>query len=168
MRASRELLATVAGIYSDGVSLIFDGQEAATAKHYKVSTTASVSVGSRVKVVQMDGTLIVEYSIGDAPTPQGGTVFTPSVSAAGVISWTNNGGLPNPPPRSIKGPAGNTGPAGPAGDTGPAGPAGPAGEDGATPVRGVDYWTAADQASIVGDTIDALIAELPIWEGGEF
>ena len=27
-----------------------------------------------------------------------GAVFTPSISAAGIISWTNNGGLPNPEP----------------------------------------------------------------------
>lgn len=35
-----------------------------------------------------------------------GPVFTPSVSAAGVISWTNNGGLPNPTSRNITGPQG--------------------------------------------------------------
>ena len=32
-----------------------------------------------------------------------GTTFTPSVSAAGVISWTNDGGKQNPPSVSIKG-----------------------------------------------------------------
>lgn len=32
-----------------------------------------------------------------------GTTFTPSVSAAGVISWTNDGGKPNPAPVNIKG-----------------------------------------------------------------
>lgn len=35
-----------------------------------------------------------------------GPVFTPSVSAAGVISWTNNGGLSNPTSRNITGPQG--------------------------------------------------------------
>lgn len=38
-----------------------------------------------------------------------GTTFTPSVSAAGVISWTNDGGLENPPPVNIKGPKGEPG-----------------------------------------------------------
>ena len=38
-----------------------------------------------------------------------GTTFTPSVSAAGVISWTNDGGKQNPPSRSIKGDKGDTG-----------------------------------------------------------
>lgn len=45
-----------------------------------------------------------------------GTTFTPSVSAAGEISWTNDGGLANPDPVNIKGPQG------PQGQTGPAGP----------------------------------------------
>ena len=35
-----------------------------------------------------------------------GATFTPSVSSAGVISWTNNKGLPNPTSRNIKGPQG--------------------------------------------------------------
>lgn len=38
-----------------------------------------------------------------------GTTFTPSVSEAGVISWTNDGGLDNPEPVSIKGPKGEPG-----------------------------------------------------------
>lgn len=32
-----------------------------------------------------------------------GTTFTPSVSEDGIISWTNNGGLENPPPVKIMG-----------------------------------------------------------------
>lgn len=32
-----------------------------------------------------------------------GTTFTPSVDNDGNISWTNNGGLPNPPTKNIKG-----------------------------------------------------------------
>lgn len=38
-----------------------------------------------------------------------GTTFTPSVSEAGVISWTNDGGLENPSPVNIKGPEGEPG-----------------------------------------------------------
>ena len=37
-----------------------------------------------------------------------GVTFTPTVSADGVISWTNDGGLENPEPVSIKGPVGPT------------------------------------------------------------
>lgn len=54
------------------------------------------------------------------------------------------------------GPTGATGPAGPTGATGPAGPAGPTGATGRTPVKGVDFWTDADQESIVQDVIAAL------------
>ncbi|OUO36405.1 hypothetical protein B5F88_13885 [Flavonifractor sp. An306] len=41
-----------------------------------------------------------------------GYVFTPSVSAEGVVSWTNNGDLPNPDPVDIMGPEGPRGPQG--------------------------------------------------------
>ena len=43
------------------------------------------------------------------PTGPTGPYFTPSVSSEGVISWTNNGGLPNPSSVNIKGPTGNPG-----------------------------------------------------------
>ena len=38
-----------------------------------------------------------------------GTTFTPSVSADGTLSWSNDGGLPNPDPVNIRGPAGTPG-----------------------------------------------------------
>lgn len=38
-----------------------------------------------------------------------GYTFTPAVSSAGVISWTNNGGLTNPTSVNIKGPKGDKG-----------------------------------------------------------
>ena len=50
-----------------------------------------------------------------------GVTFTPHVSDQGIISWTNDGGLPNPAPVNI------TGPQGPKGDTGAQGPRGPVG-----------------------------------------
>ena len=68
--------------------------------------------------------------------PQGvggrdGVTFTPSVSAAGDLSWSNDGGLANPETVNLKGPKGDTGlqgpigPQGPKGDKGDTGPAGP-------------------------------------------
>lgn len=59
-----------------------------------------------------------------------GATFTPSVSAAGVISWTNDKGLPNPSPVYIKGPQGAQGPRGLQGEAGPQGPQGEKGEKG--------------------------------------
>ena len=44
------------------------------------------------------------------------------------------------------------------------GDTGAAGADGYTPVKGTDYWTAADKAEIVADTL----AALPTWTGGSY
>ena len=63
------------------------------------------------------------------PGPQGpanGATFTPSVSADGVLSWTNDHSLENPDPVNIKGPKGDKG------DAGTQGPKGDQGEKGAT------------------------------------
>ena len=45
----------------------------------------------------------------DGAPGQDGASFTPHVSAAGVLSWTNDGGKQNPASVSIKGPAGAAG-----------------------------------------------------------
>ena len=66
-----------------------------------------------------------------------------------------------------RGPEGPQGIQGEKGDTGPQGIQGIQGEKGEagyTPVRGTDYWTAADQASIVDDVLTAL----PTWNGGSY
>lgn len=62
-----------------------------------------------------------------------GAVFTPTVSSAGLLSWSNNGGLSNPASVNIKGPKGDkgaTGAQGPKGATGATGPQGPKGDTG--------------------------------------
>jgi len=58
------------------------------------------------------------------------TIFIPDVSHLGIISWSNNGGLPNPAPIDIMGPTGLMGVEGPQGDTGPQGATGPTGIQG--------------------------------------
>lgn len=63
-----------------------------------------------------------------------GAVFTPSVAADGTLSWTNNGGLDNPTAVNIKGPQGEPG---------------TNGADGRTPVKGQDYFTAADKNEMI-------------------
>lgn len=78
-----------------------------------------------------------------------GATFFPSVSEEGVISWTNNGGLPNPEPVNIKG------------DPGKDGVDGNPGADGYTPVKGTDYWTDSDKTEMV----NAVIAALPVYNG---
>lgn len=53
----------------------------------------------------------------DGSNGQDGATFTPAVSKAGTLTWTNNGGLPNPDPVDIMGPTGATGAPGPVGAT---------------------------------------------------
>lgn len=50
------------------------------------------------------------------------------------------------------------------GEKGEPGEKGDTGQPGYTPVRGTDYWTAADQTAIV----NAVLAALPAWEGGSY
>ena len=66
-------------------------------KSYKL--TLSLSDGSTINA----GTITAPQG----PNGANGVTFTPSVSSAGVLSWTNNGGLTNPSPISIKGPKGD-------------------------------------------------------------
>ena len=99
----------------------------------------------------------------DGTNGRDGVTFTPAMSAAGDLSWTNDGGKANPQTVNLKGPKGDTGTRGPAGadgakgDTGPEGPrglqgkTGPAGADGKTPVKGTDYFTPADVNEIAAE-----------------
>lgn len=50
------------------------------------------------------------------------------------------------------------------GDTGATGADGKDGTNGKTPIKGTDYWTEADKAEIVNDTL----AALPKWTGGNY
>lgn len=65
----------------------------------------------------------------------------------------------DPGPQGIQGPPGadgQDGEQGPQGPQGIQGPQGPAGQDGYTPIKGTDYWTAADKQEIVNDVLAAL------------
>ena len=95
-----------------------------------------------------------------------GTTFTPSLSASGDLSWTNDGGLANPSTVNIKGPQGIQGEKGEKGDTGATGSQGPKGDQGIqgekgdsgySPVRGTDYWTSEDIATIKSYVDDAIL-----------
>lgn len=69
--------ATVGEVFDDGVTLIFDGQETATEKHYKVNTSIVLVAGDRVKILKDSGTYVVEYVVGvpglGMQIPSGGT-----------------------------------------------------------------------------------------------
>lgn len=88
--------ATIGAVYSDGVTLIFDGQEAATEKHYKCNTAILFHAGNRVKIASDSGTYVVEYIVGNpganAPIPKGGTsgqVLSKKSNSDGDVVWKN-------------------------------------------------------------------------------
>lgn len=56
--------ATIDKIFDDGVTLIFDGQEFATEKHYKVNSFAIFKEQDRVRIIKDSGTYVVEYTVG--------------------------------------------------------------------------------------------------------
>lgn len=90
-----------------------------------------------------------------------GTTLTVT-SASGTSSANLKGDKGDQGIQGEKGEQGVQGEPGETGATGPRGPAGDKGDKGDTgatgpkPVKGVDYWTAADQESIVQDVITAL------------
>ena len=67
--------------------------------------------------------------------------------------------------RGEKGEKGDIGPQGPQGIQGPTGPQGPVGP---APVRGVDYWTAADIASIEEYIDEKINSKLGVIENGTY
>ena len=98
-----------------------------------------------------------------------------SVTSGEVASATITGEAPNQTLNLVlekgdkgdtgaKGEKGATGPQGEVGPKGETGATGPAGADGKTPVKGVDYFTAADKAELVND----VLAALPNAKGGSF
>ena len=88
--------------------------------------SGSVKSASGSFSANIPGSLELHYA-------RNGATFTPSVSEDGILSWTNDQNLPNPPAVDIRG------------------------KDGYTPVRGTDYWTEADKREIV----DEVAAEIP-------
>lgn len=59
-----QTFATIGAVYTDGVSLIFDGTDAPTTKHYKVNTGIIFHANDRVKIAKDSGTYVVEYIVG--------------------------------------------------------------------------------------------------------
>lgn len=133
--------------------------------------TQAISNGTRVTITDASGAKSFDVLNG-AEGPQGPQGETGDTGPQGEQGPKGDTGATGPQgeqgiqgPQGPKGDTGETGPKGDTGDTGPQGPAGPQGNpgpqgqpgtDGYTPVRGTDYWTAADQAQIVQDVLGAL------------
>lgn len=136
--------------------------EEATA--YGVSIEQILKVVADVPLMENEASLYIIKGQSGPQGPQGpkgadGTMtfedLTPEQKASlkgdkGDTGAAGPQGEPGP-----KGDKGDPGPKGDKGDTGetgaqgPQGEQGPAGTNGTTPVKGVDYWTAADQTSII-------------------
>lgn len=105
-----------------------------------------------------DGKTLTEKlnGISLTPGPKGdnGATFTPSVNAAGLLSWTNDKGLNNPAAVNIKGGKGDKGDPGATGATGPQGPAGPAGNAGSSGVNGATFTPTLSSAGVLSWTND--------------
>lgn len=68
-------------------------------------------------------------------------LWRPAVDASGTLSWSRSAVTETPAAQNIRGPQGVQGQPGAAGQT---------------PVKGTDYWTAADRAEMVADVLAAL------------
>ena len=93
-----------------------------------------------------------------------GTADTGKPSRGAAGSQGEKGDKGDPGAKGDKGETGSTGPQGPQGEKGPQGETGAQGPAGATPVKGTDYFTAADKAELVQD----VLAALPEWTGGSY
>lgn len=80
--------ATIGAVYADGVSLIFDGEDAPTEKHYLCNTNVYFSPGDRVRILEDSGTYIVEYVVGSPK--QRRTVGLPSGGDTGSALIKNS------------------------------------------------------------------------------
>lgn len=79
-------------------------------------------------------------------------VWLPSVTTAGVISWTKSNSQTVPTSRNIMGPVGPTGPTGPGGGIGPIGPTGKQGNTGPIGPTGPTGATGSGGAGSIGPT----------------
>lgn len=96
-----------------------------------------------------------------------GTTFIPSVSSEGIISWTNDGDLPNPEPVSITGPQGEAGQQGEQGPVGPVGPAGPQGERGPQGNPTVVNGKSGESITLTAEDVGAISwADLSLFDCG--
>lgn len=80
----------------------------ASLKAGTANATESVAPTTKASVTPIYGGALGNELSFQTKIPRG-TTFTPSVSDAGEISWTNDGGLTNPAKKSIKGQKGDTG-----------------------------------------------------------
>lgn len=62
-----------------------------------------VKIGPVIDVIPLEEPITMVDCKNEIIPGMNGITFIPSVSSEGIISWTNNGDLPNPEPINIKG-----------------------------------------------------------------
>lgn len=102
--APQPSIATIAAVYEDGVTLLFDGEEAPGEKHYKCNTSVVFAAGDRVKIAADSGTFVAEYVVG-SPKQGGEVTGIPAGGAEGRVlrkrsatdydvAWSSKGLVP--------------------------------------------------------------------------
>lgn len=143
------------------------GSNVEEATAYGVSIEQILKVVADVPLMENEASLYIIKGQSGPQGPQGpkgadGTMtfedLTPEQKASLKGDKGDKGDTGAAGPQGEPGPKGDKGDPGPKGDKGdtgetgaqgPQGEQGPAGTNGTTPVKGVDYWTAADQTSII-------------------
>ena len=85
-----------------------EAKQAAIAVVHPTIDVEEIEGGHRLTINDADGEKTFDVMDGEGSGEQGldgedGATFTPSVSSDGILSWTNNKGLPNPDSVNIKG-----------------------------------------------------------------
>lgn len=83
--------ATVASVESNGVTLLFDGEESAGSKVYKCAAGVVLHAGDRVKVCRDSGTVVVEYAIGTPGSSPAEVHGIPSGGSVGQVLTKSSG-----------------------------------------------------------------------------
>lgn len=88
---------------------IMDGKDGINGISPNASVTKSGNTAT-ITITDVSGTTTAQITDGtDGTDGKDGVTFTPTVSQQGIISWTNDGSLPNPESVDIKGPTGDSG-----------------------------------------------------------
>lgn len=77
--------ATIHAVYSDGISLILDGSDEPSAKHYKCNQYCKFSAGQRVYLARDSGSYVVLFPIG---SPGVNVVADSATTAATAANFT--------------------------------------------------------------------------------
>ena len=103
-----------------------NGTNGVSVSSVKQTTTSTADGGTNVVTVTLSNGTTSTFNVKNGSKGSNGTngtngtngaTFTPSVDSEGNLSWTNNGGLTNPPTVNIKGPKGDSGEGGGGGDS---------------------------------------------------